>query len=92
MAMQDARTDREYQKFVETTFNDTAVRIQDADSSNDIRFDPNDSAPNYIGLNKTNGASTSAETWIIYKFTYSGDNVTRIQKALGAWDSRAGLF
>ncbi len=88
----NAKGDREYDKFVESTFTDTALRIQDSDAAKDIRFDANDSAPNYVGLNKTNGAATTDTDWIIYKFTYSGSNVTRIQKALGAWDSRTGLF
>jgi len=59
----------------------------------DIRFDADDSAPTYIGLNVTNDASTSTDTgWKVYKFTYSGSNVTRIQLAYGAWDNRASLF
>lgn len=58
----------------------------------DIRFDADDSQPTYIGLNLTNGAATSATTWKIYKFTYSGTNTTRIQLAYGSWDNRASLF
>lgn len=58
----------------------------------DFRFDPNDSAPTYIGKNKTNGAATSANDWTIYKFTYSGSDVTRIQKTTDAWDDRVAAF
>jgi hypothetical protein len=58
----------------------------------DIRFDPNDSAPDYIGLHITNGADTSALDWRIYKFTYIGSDATRIQMAIGAWDNRISLF
>lgn len=58
----------------------------------DIRFDPNDSAPNYIGKNSTQGIATSDPSWTIYKFTYSGSDVTRIQKKTGAWDDRASIF
>lgn len=58
----------------------------------EVRFDADDSAPIYIGKNPTLGAATSDEGWLIYKFTYSGSNVTRIQKARGKWDERAGLF
>lgn len=59
---------------------------------NDVRFDPDDSAPDYIGLHLTMGAGTDEETWKILKFTYSGSNVTQIQTVIGAWDDRAGLF
>ena len=60
----------------------------------DIMFDADDTAPTYIGLNTTNGASTSTNTdWKIYKFTYgTGTAITRIQLAYGAWDNRASLF
>ena len=59
----------------------------------DIRFDPDDSAPTYIGLNVLNGADTTLNTdWKVLKFTYSGSNVTRIQTAYGAWDNRISLF
>ena len=60
--------------------------------SAEIRFDPDDSAPNYIGKNGTLNAATSLATWTIFKFTYSGANVTRIQKTSGIWDNRASLF
>lgn len=62
------------------------------ESAHDIRFDADDSAPVYIGLNPEPSAVTSANSWIIFKFTYSGSNVTRIQKARGSWDNRASLF
>jgi hypothetical protein len=58
----------------------------------DIRFDPNDDQPNYIGLNANTNGDTSAVGWIIYKFTYSGSDVIRIQKTKGIWDDRATLF
>lgn len=58
----------------------------------DVRFDPDDSTPEYIGLHVTNGADTASTNWKIYKFTYSGENVTRVQLAYGAWDDRATLF
>lgn len=58
----------------------------------DIRYDTDDSAPDYIGLNITNGAETTTADWKIYKLTYSGSNVTRIQVAYGTWDGRVALF
>jgi len=65
----------------------------DSLKASDIRFDADDSAPNYIGLHQDTDANTSTnKDWVIYKFTYSGSNVTRIQKTKGAWDDRATLF
>ena len=58
----------------------------------DIRFDASDAAPDYIGLNVLNGASTESTDWKILKFSYSGTDVTRIQTAYGAWDNRVSLF
>lgn len=58
----------------------------------DIQFDASDAAPNYIGLNILKGASDGATDWKIYKFTYSGANITRIQLAYGTWTGRAALF
>jgi hypothetical protein len=58
----------------------------------DIRFDANDAAPDYIGLNVVADASTASPDWRVYKFSYSGSDVTRIQMANGAWMSRASLF
>lgn len=57
----------------------------------DVRFDANDSAPTYIGLNfYSHNASTSTENWVVYKFTYSGSNITRVQKQEDiSWDNRA---
>ena len=72
--------------------NNNKPQLSDLGFYADIRFDVDDSAPTYIGLNVLNGASTTALGWKIYKFTYSGSNVTRIQLAYGAWDSRVGLF
>jgi hypothetical protein len=57
----------------------------------DVLFDENDLAPNYIGL-AASPIETSSEGWVIYKFTYSGSNVTRIQKVKGVWDDRVSLF
>lgn len=73
--------------------NDLQALIYEGQAAGDIRFDADDSAPDYIGLNAgSNSADTDSEDWIIIKFTYSGSNVTRIQKARGSWDNRASLF
>jgi len=58
----------------------------------DIRYDPSDALPNYIGMNLTNGAAESASDWKVLKLTYSGSDVTRIQVTYGTWTDRTDLF
>jgi len=72
--------------------NNTKPTLTDSGFYCDIRYDANDAAPDYVGLHPTSGAATTALDWKIYKFTYSGSDVTRIQIAYGAWDNRTGLF
>ena len=71
-------------------FNEPAQRVSMANFK-DIRFDPDDNQPTYIGLN-AEGLDTSDGSWVIYKFTYSGSNATRIQSIVGVWDDRVSLF
>lgn len=75
-----------------TSFKSTQTLQYEMVMAHDIRFDADDSAPVYIGLNQMTDADENAISWIIYKFTYSGANVTRIQKAHGSWTDRATLF
>ena len=73
--------------------NNKPPQVSDLGFYCDVRFDPNDSAPVYIGLNVKNGADTTLDTdWKVLKFTYDGSNVTRIQTAYGSWDERVALF
>lgn len=75
--------------------NDYKPKLVDSAFYADIRYDADDSQPDYIGLHPENGAATDGTDgvdWKIYKFTYSGANATRIQIAYGAWDDRATLF
>jgi hypothetical protein len=58
----------------------------------DIRYDASDAAPDYIGLNVTNGADTAGADWKVYKFSYTSSAVTRVQVAYGTWDGRVALF
>lgn len=74
------------------SINDKPPTPVDAGVHGDIQFDPNDSAPTFIGLNLTKGASDSDPNWKIYKFFYTGVNVIRIQLAYGAWADRAIIF
>ena len=60
----------------------------------DVRYDPSDTVPDYVGINQFNyDASTSSETWIIFKFTYSNGLIVRSQKQINvAWDSRTTIW
>lgn len=74
------------------TFKSTQTLQYEMIMAHDIRFDANDTQPIYIGLNQKTDATDSTEDWIVYKFTYSGSAVTRIQKAQGSWTDRTTLF
>ena len=57
-----------------------------------IKFDPSDAKPDYIGLHSNVEATDTDEGWVVYKFTYSGSDITVIEKARGTWTGRASLF
>lgn len=57
-----------------------------------VKFDADDSAPTYIGINADPDANDAATDWTVFKFTYSGSAVTAIQRKVGAWSNRASLF
>ena len=46
-------------------------QLADLGFAADIRFDPDDSAPDYIGLHDTKGAATDDQDWKIYAFTHT---------------------
>lgn len=46
----------------------------------------------YIGFHWKTFAATSENGWEIRKLTYSGSDITDIQKSEGKWDDRATLF
>lgn len=50
-----------------------------------------DGNPIYIGKAQFLNKPTSQDGWYIVKLTWSGGNVTRKQKAVGAWDNRTSL-
>lgn len=72
--------------------NQGGVSVVDSAFYADIRYDVDDVAPIYIGLNTTNGASVDSTDWKIYKNTYVGSGITRTQLAYGAWSGRVALF
>lgn len=46
----------------------------------------------YMGTNRTSKASTSEKNWYIWKLTWSGADLIRLQGPLeGSWDDRATL-
>jgi hypothetical protein len=55
-------------------------------------YDPDDSAPIYLGTNSAPDADTAIGDWEILKFTYSGANVTKIVRRVGSWTGRTALF
>ncbi len=60
----------------------------------DVRFDPDDNTPVYIGLNYGSyDAGTADSTWVVMKISYSGSNTTRVQKKENVtWHDRSILF
>jgi len=69
------------------------VIIQDKDDYwKDKRLEYSSGNLVYRGYNTTNKASTSAQDWHIWKYTWSSGDLTRIQGPLvGTWDGRASL-
>lgn len=59
-------------------------------SRSQILFDPSSAQPTYIGR-ASEGLSQSSDGWLIYKFTYSGSDITQIQTAIGKWSNRVAL-
>lgn len=71
--------------------NDMQNLLLEAQTAGQIKFDADDSAPDYIGLADSSSTDDDAD-WILIKFTYSGDNVTVIEKARGSWTNRTTFF
>lgn len=57
----------------------------------DVRIEYSSGDPIYIGRHFLNDADTSATNWAIWKYTYDGLDVTRIELLEGSWDNRASL-
>ena len=86
------RGSQEFNKLVSTVLDTTAIKVVPEVKANYVLFDANDSAPTYIGINEDADALTSATDWVVYKFLYSGSDVTSVRRKLGSWDGRAALF
>ena len=69
-------------------------QLGDLGWAGDIRFDPDDGTPDYIGLNVACGASTASNDWKVYKFYYASaasTTVAEIRLGYGTWAGRASL-
>ena len=88
----NSKSDQEFNRLVQTVLDQTGVKTTPEVLPNYVQFDPNDSAPDYIGINEDSDASDSDTDWVIFKFTYSGDNATKIRRKTGAWSGRVALF
>jgi len=60
----------------------------------DVRFDPDDDSPIYIGLNYDSyDAGTTSSDWIVLKLSYDSTKTIRIQKRENiAWHNRSTAF
>ena len=76
-----------------SNLNDVTTQLEQSNIKYEaFQFDPNDDAPIYIGQNIDSDASDNDASWVIYKFTYSGANVTSLKKKIGSWTDRSSLF
>jgi hypothetical protein len=66
----------------------SAQPVISLDAAN-VKFDPSDLKPDYIGVNADPSADDGDTDWTIFEFTYSGDNVTQIVRSVGSWTDRA---
>lgn len=58
----------------------------------DQRWDYTNNLPVYRGVHYLHNAPTDNTNWEIWKYSYSGTDLTNIQGPLsGAWDDRASL-
>ena len=58
----------------------------------DQRFEYSSSNIVYKGVHELHNAATTDTGWQVWKYTWTGDDLTRVEGPLsGAWDSRASL-
>ena len=46
----------------------------------------------YAGYHQLQSASDDDPNWLLYKYTYDGDDITKIQKSEGTWTDREDYF
>jgi hypothetical protein len=45
----------------------------------------------YRGVNPVHGAAEAATTWVVQKYTYGANGITKLERLTGAWSGRAAL-
>jgi hypothetical protein len=78
----------------QTDVNNRPPQLADLGFYADIRFDPDDATPDYIGCHVTCGASTALNDWKVYKFYYASaasSSWAEVRFAYGSWAGRASL-
>lgn len=58
----------------------------------DIRYDPDATAPNYVGKCRDKIGDEKSPMWLIYKYTYNNKKLVRVQRTRGSWEARVKLF
>lgn len=48
--------------------------------------------PIYLGKNISSLAALTSPDWTIFKYSYTGSDITNIKKVYGAWSARTSLF
>jgi hypothetical protein len=74
--------------------NNKPPQLGDLGWGGDIRFDPHDGTPDFIGINVACGASTANTDWKVYKFFYASaasTTVAEIRLGYGSWGGRAAI-
>lgn len=82
---------RAQQPALASDFNNIEAGVTDS-YYKDIRIERSNHLVEYEGKHTSTSASTSDPNWVITKYSYTNYEVTRIQKAVGAWDNRGALF
>ena len=57
----------------------------------DVLFEYTGGVLDYKGVHTSHDPGTDDEGWTIYKFTWDGNDLVRLEKLTGAWDNRATL-
>jgi hypothetical protein len=89
---QKSTSDHEFSKFFNSVTGVSVVRTSDEPFVK-IKFDPNDLKPDFIGINKVEGAEDSDSNWEVMKIVYQGETITEIIRKEGiAWSNRGTAF
>jgi len=70
---------------------DAPLQVEIVNNDNYQLYEYSGSNLLYRGVNAVHGAAEAATTWVIQKYTYGANGITKIEKLTGAWSNRAGL-